>query len=211
MVRRLSFKKRLSFELADLIVSEFPMNTDFFRLLILPLLLAVGCSNAVEPPPFDGPAIASDLFQRFDEDGNEKLDAAELSQAPGYKSMIANWGADPDSGLTRDDILRGFEKVELGQVGLMAFSCGVTYSGEPLEGATIKFVPASGLEGFIEPGEGITGPSGRALVQHESSGLNAGLLKPGIYRVEITHPSKSIDAKFNSQTTLGHTATAVTS
>ena len=49
--------------------------------------------------------------------------------------------------------------------------------------------------------------SGRALIQHESSGPDAGLLRPGIYRVEITHPSESIDAKFNSQTTLGHTVT----
>lgn len=182
--------------------------TAFFRLLVLSLLLAVGCSNGVEPPPFDGPAIASDLFQRFDEDGNQRLEAAELSQAPGYQSMIGIWGADPDSGLTRDDILRGFEKVELGEVGLMAYSCGATFSGEPLQGATIKFIPASGLEDLIEPAEGVTGAAGRALIQLESSGLNAGLMKPGIYRVEITHPSKSIDAKFNSQTTLGHTVTA---
>ena len=92
--------------------------------------------------------------------------------------------------------------------GLTAITCSVTLDGSPLSGATVKFIPEKFLGDKIKTAEGITNGAGIASMSIPTEELPKELrrtaaLRVGIYRVEITHPTKKIPPKYNTESELG--------
>jgi hypothetical protein len=91
---------------------------------------------------------------------------------------------------------------------LTTLNCSVYLDGSPLAGATVKFVPEKFLGEEIQTAEGITDQSGTASLSIPTEDLPKELrrvpaMRAGIYRVEITHPTKKIPPKYNTETELG--------
>jgi hypothetical protein len=81
--------------------------------------------------------------------------------------------------------------------------------GRPLEGAEIKLVPAPFLGDAVKPARGVSEPGGVGVLnmapedRPENAPKNVAIIQPGLYNVEITHPTVSVPAKYNTQSTLG--------
>jgi hypothetical protein len=92
--------------------------------------------------------------------------------------------------------------------GLTSLNCSVTLDGGPLAGATVKFIPEKFLGDEIKTAEGVTNGAGVAALSIPIEELPKELrrtaaLRVGIYRVEITHPTKKLPAKYNTESELG--------
>jgi hypothetical protein len=85
----------------------------------------------------------------------------------------------------------------------MGVSCIVTRHGQPLRGATVKFVPEKFLGGDLKPAEGTTDANGIARLITTAPGLSVRGVCPGFYRVEITKSGETIPAHYNTETQLG--------
>jgi hypothetical protein len=81
--------------------------------------------------------------------------------------------------------------------------------GSPFGGAQVKLTPAPGLVELLPDANGKTDSSGIARLKMGDKNLpkNAphvtGLIRPGLYQVEITHDSIPVPARYNTETTLG--------
>ena len=94
-------------------------------------------------------------------------------------------------------------------VGLTKLTIQVRLNGRPLRGAEVKLVPEAYLGPNVKTAWGKTNGRGSAIMDIRDEDLPAsekGLIGVhyGTYKVEITHPTVQIPAKYNSQTTLGY-------
>ena len=81
--------------------------------------------------------------------------------------------------------------------------------GRPLSGATVKLIPEKYLGDEIKAAVGVTNDGGSATMRIPDEDLpeaQRGIVGVhyGTYKVEITHPTMKIPAKYNTQTTLGY-------
>jgi hypothetical protein len=83
---------------------------------------------------------------------------------------------------------------------------GVKLDGQPLADAKVVLEPEPFTGGVLAPAEGMTSSGGvcgptvsRELLTKE---VPVGVFY-GLYRVKVTHPSKTIPAKYNENTELG--------
>ena len=82
-------------------------------------------------------------------------------------------------------------------------------SAQPLSGAEVRFVPLPALQDVLPIGTGATDSDGVAMISAAEDELPsaapkvAGLMPPGLYLVEVTHPTTKIPEKYNRQTVLG--------
>jgi hypothetical protein len=113
-------------------------------------------------------------------------------------------------------LLGGLTQVFDGRSGVMAAHCRVSRNGKLVEGAIVYFVPIPPLKGVLAIAGGITGPDGVARMSIPVDRLpkNAprlkGLVRPGLYLVEVTHPQMQIPDQYNVATTLGAEVSART-
>ena len=81
--------------------------------------------------------------------------------------------------------------------------------GRPLSGAEVKLIPAPFLNGAIQPAGGIGDATGSGSLEVAADDRppnfpkNLAVMQPGLYLVEITHPSISIPSIYNTESTLG--------
>jgi hypothetical protein len=185
------------------------------------LCVLVGCSgkpSRVSAPPISGSAGA-DAVKKLDKNG-DGIDAEEAKTgAPGLFEMDAmtNMGsktridANGDGKITAQEITDRVNKWAESKIGLTQFSVGFTLDGRPLEGADVKLVPEDWLGTEIKPGTGKTDVNGRCTVSIAPQDLKPDEQKPtplqgmrlGIYRIEVTHPSQPIPAKYNTASEIG--------
>ena len=161
----------------------------------------------LEPPPFNPAGAAAKALELYDADKDGKISGAELNQAPGLKAALKVMGTDKDKGVTADHISTRVQKWLDSRIGRMSLSCQVTHNGQPLAGATVKFVPEKFLNAYsTETASGTTNQTGMAMIslptQPGPDGDPPGL-PTGMYRVEITKDGENIPAKYNTETTLG--------
>jgi hypothetical protein len=178
-----------------------------FALFVAAMAAAVGCgdrrSYLVDPEAASKAAI--DLC---DKDGDGLLDETELKGCPGLLNALRPFDDTKDKKLSREEIAEEIDYMYQRNSGLTAISCSVSLDGRPLSGATVKFVPEKFLGDEIKTAEGVTNGSGVAAMSIPTEELPKELrrtaaLRVGIYRVEITHPSKKIPAKYNTESQLG--------
>ena len=181
---------------------HFPVAT------ALLVLVVSGCQSgggpAVDAPSVDPVAAAAAAIEQYDKDGDGSLSQTELAACPGLLPALS----DGKKKLTQEEIAAHLESMFDAEAWMISFNCLVYVNGQPLSSAAVKLTPEKFLGGSIQSGEGTTDTSGSASIAipdeklpERDRGLNS--MQPGIFKVEITHPSLKIPSKYNTETTLG--------
>ncbi len=176
--------------------------------LVAAVLLAMaGCWGSA-PSRVHPQGIASDAAQKamelYDANKDGVLDAAELEKSPGLKAALKEVDKNGDGKISADEINARIEAWKESKLGRLTMKCTVQHNGQPLAGATVKFVPESFLGSELKAGSGVTGATGVATISVPLGGPDdVPGLSPGFYRVEITKSGENIPAKYNKETVLG--------
>jgi hypothetical protein len=170
-------------------------------------MLLAGCSGA--PARAVPPEIPSDAGQaaiaRFDKNGDQVIDGAELDQVPSIKSAIRRFDRNQDNKVAADEIDARIQKWRNTKIGLMQVSVKVFIDGQPLSDAQVRIVPEEFLGTAVQPASALTDNTGRAGLSISDNSNGAGV-QLGLYRIEISKKSgdkEIIPEKYNKHTQLG--------
>lgn len=190
-----------------------PPRHRIFSSLQAALLLSVflGCSRGLERvsmPLFDSDDVASRALRELDTDGDAGLSERELESSPGLLASMHVFDQDHDGKLSVVEISNQLDVWRGEQAGLLSLRCEVRWKGRPLKDATIRLVAEPFFDGAIPDASGVSDYAGSAELSCDPEHLPEALksiraVKPGVYRVEVTHPKVDLPAKYNSKTTLG--------
>ncbi len=175
------------------------------------VLLAAGCNSgpgAIRPPDVDADAAADQAVELQDRNGDGQLAKEEWSASPALVAVAPSYDLNGDDMLSVEELTGGIAGWEQSGVGARAVPFTILWNGRPLPGATVRLVPAPFFDGTLKGASGQSGPrgTGQLNMAAEDRPRNAPdipLMQPGLYQVEIMHPSVKIPEKYNSQTTLG--------
>ena len=177
----------------------------------LVLASSPGCSqlpSGVRPVGVDADQAAMNALEVYDSDGDHMLSRAELKPAPELALIYSSADSNGDTSLDHSELAKSFGTWANSSSGLTQQEFVVRIDGRPLSGATVVFTPASYLGDNIHEAIGVTGTNGGGqagvapdLMPDHLKAMR--LLAPGLYRVSITHPTRSIPEQYNSRTQLG--------
>jgi hypothetical protein len=184
---------------------------EVYRFWGFAILLLVGCNRgpgAIKPPDVDADDAAQAAIEQYDGDGDGQLSSEEWSKSPALQSVAAQYDTGHDGALSADEVGSGIDVWKRTGVGVRLVPFAVQWNGRPLAGATVRLVPAPFLGESIKAASGETNQNGAGQLNlapqdRPKNAPNMALMQPGLYHVEITHPSVTIPAKYNTQTTLG--------
>jgi EF hand len=188
---------------------------DWRRLAWIGLLL-IGCSRSptsVAVPEWDPGAAADRALSDYDSDGDRKLSREELKKCPGLLSALGRFDGDGDGSISGDELKSKLQEIRQDEAALVEITCTVMRDNQPLEGATVQFVPESFMGEAFKPATGVTARDGTTfptVAEDELPAEYRGLVHGvhcGIFRVTVTHPNIDVPAKYNTQTELGRVVT----
>jgi hypothetical protein len=175
--------------------------------------LLTGCNfgpSRVMPVSIDASAASRQAIEMYDKDGDGTIAGTELNAVPGIKKNISQYDRDGDGRVSKDEIAARLNDWGNHQLAIMGCSYIVTLDGQPLSDATITLVPESYLGPNVKPASGVTMPSGLVRLSHadddlpkSANGRPISGVKGGTYKVQVTHPTAKIPAKYNTATELG--------
>lgn len=182
--------------------------------VVLVTIAVTGCSRgptAVKVPPIQPEIAAESALSQYDKNGDGELTKDELANCPALLDSLNKSGrvdTNGDQRLSKQELVDRFTTWARGGIGVSYLACRVTIKGRPLNRAEVKLVPETILSDVIQPASGTTRRTGMAVLGIDKANLPSDLqnlrcVQQGLYRVEITHPSIQIPAKYNSNTTLG--------
>ena len=180
-----------------------------FAVAIVFLLSLSGCGEKFAVDPIDPKVVTDAAMQQYDTNGDGRLDLDELASSPGLLAALGECDLDADKAISHEELGVRLENMYGRGISLISVDCVVRMKNKPLKKARVLFVPEKFLgEGTTIAAEGITNDVGKATIAIPAEKLPEGLRKfrkaqAGVYRVEITHPSVQIPAKYNTQTQLG--------
>jgi len=154
-------------------------------------------------PSVDSIAAGKAAVSQFDTDGDGTIRGDELAKVPSLKHALDRVDANGDGAVSAEEIANRVGQWETMQTGRMAVTCMITKDGQPVHGATVKYVPEAFLGSSLQTATGVTDENGLASVSAPTSGNLPPGVAPGFYRVEITMEGEVIPAKYNTGTTLG--------
>jgi hypothetical protein len=175
-------------------------------------ILTTGCSRGPTPvkPPFIDPVEASrQAMELYDTDHDGELSDQELAACPGILQHRDVYDTDHNGKISRQEVEDRILSLRSSRVGLTILQVQVRLDGRPLISAVVKLIPEKYLGDDIKAAVGTTAGGGLASMRIPEEDLPAaqhGLagVHYGTYKVEITHPTVKIPAKYNTQTTLGY-------
>lgn len=175
------------------------------------LVVAVGCSGkptGVDVPDIKPAEAAEAILAKYDSDSDGQLSRNELSNCPALSDALDRYDENADREISGDELTKRFTVWREGGLGISSLACRINFKGRPLEGAEISFIPETGFEDALQPAHGTTDDSGIAMLSIDASHMPADAhnmlgVQQGLFRVEITHPSVNIPAKYNAETELG--------
>ena len=181
------------------------------RAALLISLVAIGCSGAprrIHPPAIDAAEAAATALEAYDSNGDGQLQAQEMKACPAFVESLKAYDTNTDGALSAEEIEHGIDRWQAQKMGATSLAFQVKWNGRGLEGAIVKLIPEKFLGEDVKPASGTTRGSGRGYLGIAAEDLPSGaprvpIVQPGLYRVEITHPSVPIPAKYNSSSTLG--------
>lgn len=167
----------------------------------------VGCGG-VKSYMVDPVAASTAAIEQYDKNGDGLLDETELRSCPALLGALRAYDESNDKKLSGEEIAAQIKDMYERGSGMTAVDCTVTLDGSPLSGATVRFIPEKFLGEEIKPAEGVTNSSGYASMGIAPEELpkelrRHNMMRVGIYRVEITHPTRKIPAKYNTESELG--------
>ena len=166
----------------------------------------IGCSDGSYT--VDPVAASKAALEQYDKNSDGLLDKTELRACPALLRELRAYDESKDSKLSAEEIAAQIRGMFGQNAGMTPLSCTINLDGSPLSGATVKFIPESFLGPEIKEATGVTNSAGSADLGISPDALpkelrRHSLMRVGIYRVEVTHPTKKIPAKYNSETELG--------
>jgi hypothetical protein len=179
---------------------------------LLTLSLVAGCSGQpgrVETPGVDADDAAQAALELYDENGNGELDGSELAASPSLTNASPSYDGNKDGSLSQAELVAGMQSWSQRGIGALSLPFLVRLNGRPLEGAQIKLIPEPFLADAVKPASGVSDGAGAGSLSiaeaDRPSGFpkNLPVMQPGLYLVEITHPTVTIPPAYNASTTLG--------
>jgi hypothetical protein len=178
--------------------------------LILGALLAVnaGCwgrgQERVKPPPIDAAAAGAEAIKMYDTNKDGMISGAELDKCPAVKAALAKIDTSGKGEVTADMITARVRKWQESRLGKMSLGCSVTRNGQPLEGATVTFVPEKFLGDKVPKATGKTDSHGMAMLSVAVGTSSTGRreppgVAPGLYRVVITKAGMDIPPQYSTE------------
>jgi hypothetical protein len=173
----------------------------------VPLFATIGCGG-IDSVVVDPVEASTAALEQYDKNGDGLLDETELKACPALLMEFKSYDESNDEKLSAEEIGAEITEMYGRGGGMSSMSCNVTMDSSPLSGATVKFVPEPFLGGKIPLAEGVTNSSGSATIGIAPDELpkqlrRHSLMRAGIYRVEITHPTRKIPPRYNTETQLG--------
>ena len=171
-----------------------------------------GCSGqrgAVGAVDVDPVEASKTLIAGNDKNGDGTLSSDELGGLAAISGRLDKFDQDGDGKISQLEMQENLARVFDGRTGLLSATCQVTRNGRPLSGAYVYFVPIPLVENLIPEASGVTDAGGVAKIsiQKENLPKNAppvsGLIRPGLYFIEIKHPTINVPEQYNAMTTLG--------
>lgn len=190
---------------------HYPMLASYIRTLVL-LALVTGCSGRpgrVATPGVDADDAAQAALELYDKNGNAELDGSELAASPSLMNALPAYDGNKDGSLSQAELVAGMQRWSQRGIGALSLPFIVRLNGRPLEGAQIKLIPEPFLADALKPASGVSDGSGAGSLSiaeaDRPSGFpkNLPVMQPGLYRVEITHPTVAVPPAYNTSTTLG--------
>ena len=174
--------------------------------------LVGGCSGGpeyVKPPKIDPASAATQALELYDKNHDGKLNQEELAQCPGVLISIEKYDTNHDKMIDEEEFRTRLQDLLKHGTGGTELAANVKYQGKPLAGATVVFEPEPYLGDDIQMAQGITSNAGIASLGIPPEKVPAALQKMkliqyGTFKVRVTHPTMTIPAKFNTETTLGY-------
>lgn len=174
-------------------------------------ILVCGCDSAppeFTPPKLDPAAASAACLAEYDANKDGLLDKMELTKAPGIASQIALYDANSDGKVSKDELTARLTKFVADATAITTVSFQVMLDGKPLEGAAVRLVPEKYLGEAFKPATGTTDAQGFVSPEIAAADLNKdeqGLrgVHVATYRIEVTHPTIAMPAKFNTATEYG--------
>jgi hypothetical protein len=173
--------------------------------------LLSGCSDApgrIATPGIDARHAAEQAFTLYDWDTDGQLNSEELKVSPPLLDAAAAYDTNRDGLLSREELVAGIESWKRRGIGAMALPFTVRLDGRPLQGAEVKLTPAPFLDGAIASASGTADEMGSGSLQITGDRptnvpANLPVIQPGLYLVEITHPTIPVPEVYNKASTLG--------
>ena len=174
------------------------------------LLLGGACTG--RPPrahaPGISPSAAAAAIKQYDTNNDSMIGGDELEKSPSLKHALPQIDRDGDGAITATELAARIESWQESKLGCVSMSCEVTRGGQPLPGATVKFVPEKFLGDEIQAGQGVTNEHGMADVSMPRGNSGPSGLAPGFYSIQITKDGEQIPAKYNTETIYGREVAA---
>jgi hypothetical protein len=180
--------------------------------LIAGFISIVGCNRRpgrVPTPTIDARAVGQSAIESLDVDGDSMLAEAELKRSPALMQKRKEIDVDRDGRVTANEIEQRILAWQATKVGFITgYKCRVLMGGKPLAGANIRLEPETFLNGAVKGASGTVAASGVASLAIAAEDLPADLrglsgVQFGMYRVKISHPTKSLPERYASGAELG--------
>jgi hypothetical protein len=153
-----------------------------------------GLGSAIDMPPVDPSAAAANAIEMYDKSGDGSLDETELAASPGMHAARRRYDADGNREISQHEIAAHLKAVYASGTPWVSVVCQVYQDGKPLKSASVRFVPDPFLKDALKPASGTTDDQGHAIPAARDEDLPADkcglrIIQPGVYRVQIEHPS----------------------
>jgi hypothetical protein len=137
---------------------------------------------------------AQQAMELLDKDGSGALDEKELAASPGILALREQYDSDGNQQISEDEIAARLESIYRAGAGWLTVTAQVLQGTRPLAGAKVRFVPEPFLDDALKPASATTDGQGRltpAVADEQLPADMKGLtvMRQGIYRVEVEHPS----------------------
>jgi hypothetical protein len=126
------------------------------------------------------------------------------------KKHLDKYDKDSNQKVTRNEIAERIQVWTSSQLALLGATFSIRLDGRPLDGATVTLIPESYLGPDVKSASGVTNSVGLTRASHAeedlpktASGRPLYGVKAGTYKIQITHPSRKIPAKYNTATEIG--------
>lgn len=174
------------------------------HLAVLTLLVAsLGCgSGGSSGTNFDPSKAGQALITQLDKDGSDSISIQEMAESSAFKDSFELFDLEGDGEVSAADAARRFELWMEGPDFSKQLSCKVMMGGSPLQGATVRLAPDSLMGDNWPEATATTNAEGIAELGNDPKSKGMAMVLYGLYKVEITHPSKKISGSFNTSTEL---------
>ena len=142
-------------------------------------------------------------MKQYDTDGDGVISGEELEKLPSFEKALTRIDHNGDGAVSAEEIANRVREWQSSEIGRMVLTCSVNKGGQPLEGATVTFVPEEFLGDNLQTATGVTDEHGVASVSVPVADDKIRGVAPGWYRVRITKEGENIPAKYNTETILG--------